>query len=340
MKHSTAVRLWVACVIIVGSIRANADEPIKPRLVIGGQEGGPVEAVAFSPDSKVIASSTSDFVHVWDAKTGKRIHSFELRNGAIHGLAFLPDGKSLLSSTGGGTLKRWDLTEKADHKNVLLNASGTISFALSPDGTTVAANYSEELQTAGDSLIIWDIATGTLKKELEPSTKASRWQFSPDGKTLAAGYYDGTIKYWDVATGKVRDSVRPWGETTIERINYSPDGRLIAVEISSPPRIRTWDIAKKEEGTVKSDDADVDQPTFSPDGRQLAVIKRGRARHRGIELWDAATGKVEYLLENAMLPAMKRMAFSPDGKSVAVGTMTTGPLISNGKVLIWDVPAE
>jgi WD40 repeat protein len=340
MKTFVGFGILIVIAALNSICAAEKPSPIKPRLIIGGQEGGPVEAVAFSPDSKLIASSTSEFVHVWDAKTGKRIHSFELRNGAIHSLAFLPDGKSLLSSTGGGTLKRWDLTEKAEHKNVLLNASGSIGFALSPDGTAVSANYSEELQTAGDSLVLWDLTTGKAKAELEPSTKSRSRQFSPDGKTLATGYYDGTIKFWDVATGRVRDSARPWDETTIERINYSPNGRLIAVEISSPPRIRVWDIEKKVEGAVKSDDDRYDEPTFSPDGRQLAVIKRGRARHRGIELWDAATGKVEYLLENAMLPAMKRMAFSPDGKSVAVGTMTTGPLISNGKVLIWDLPPE
>jgi WD40 repeat protein len=336
------------CLIVLINIaavdrRCAAQEPdsIKPRMAINGHEGT-VKDVAFSPDSKSLASS-SEYVRLWDVKTGKPSHVFKQRNGALHQVAFLPDGKSLISATGGGTLRRWDLTAKAEHKTVLINAHGSILFALSPEGARVAVNYSEKLQTAGASLVIWDLASGKVKTELEPGTEARRWRFSPDGKTLAAAYENGEVKFWDVASGKVRNTARPWGDTRIEPLAYSPDGRLLALQLEGF-RIRLWNVEKMQESSAMSDNdgKGKEEPVFSPDGRLLAAISNPVRRATGrpeVILWNVSTGRVEHRLAGDDSLGTGCIAFSPDGKMIAGGTFATKiPPLENARVLIWDLP--
>ena len=70
--------------------------------------------------------------------------------------------------------------------------------------------------------------------------------YSPDGKTLASASYDGTLKLWDVTTGKERATLK--GHTgCVESVAFSPDGKLLASAGGStfgkPGELKVWDIA-------------------------------------------------------------------------------------------------
>ncbi len=284
-----------------GTIRLHDTETGKEMHRLKGHANG-TAALAFAPDSKVLASrgSADNTIALFDAVQG-----IELRRLAIP-LAQPPAAPGaavrLVGAVGGG-----------------------LGLAFSADGLMVATNVLESFQVVrtqanapptqagGNRLRIWDVAIGKEIRNITlPAQRgAGQLAFAPDRRVLATENSDQTISLWEIASGKERGllgaatpaapapgpRVLPAppavpiarGGPAVAAMAFSPDGTLLACR-GTDNAIVVWDVvAGKEIGRLKGHTGAITTLAFSADGKTLA----SGSRDTTMLVWDVASLKQE-----------------------------------------------
>ena len=199
-----------------------------------------LESVAFSPDSKALATGCQyGEVVVWDVASGRDRLAWKrsVGYGGFRGVAFSPDGRTL-GAWGFGAIVLWDLRSGKEIYTIEAERYGTIWLAsFSPDWRVVVSY--EEL---GDSrtVKVRDLATGRLLHTLSGhETPVNSLAFSPDGRTVASAS-EGKIKLWDVATGGELKSWDAWGYPWV---SFSADGKAIVGRLRGRSGLVVWDVS-------------------------------------------------------------------------------------------------
>jgi serine/threonine protein kinase len=151
-----------------------------------------------------------------------------------------------------------------------------------------------------------------------------------DGRRLATGGKDGSVRLWDVATARELahfEGVRGWTRS----VAFSPDGNLLATACHNNP-VRLWDVASGHQLATLPGDGAI-SVAFSPDGRRLAT------GGDPAQLWDVGTYRELATLrprdprtppQSMFDDVVWSVAFSPDGNRLATGC-------HDNAVRLWDV---
>jgi WD40 repeat protein/tetratricopeptide (TPR) repeat protein/tRNA A-37 threonylcarbamoyl transferase component Bud32 len=158
--------------------------------------------------------------------------------------------------------------------------------------------------------------------------------YSPDGRRLASGSGDGTVKVWDAQSGAELLTLRTtW---PVKGVTFSPDGQRLASVGEPSGTVKVWNVQRGTELlALRGGIVDGFSPfvAYSPDGQQLAT---GGSFGGTVYLRDAQSGAVRLSLRGTP-GVVFRVAYSPDGRRLASSVFRTGGT-SDGdyKVNVWD----
>ena len=324
------------------------------------------DIAVFSPDNKYVATDAPDkSVALWDLSSKKQLHKFPGPGHPVAALAFAPDQQTLACSFVGGTFRVWDLNS-GEQKYEGSSQLQTPSIAFSSNGRYLAVVMKENVTeivdveraksllsfsfpqhplgliffspdgsklfaTTLDGYIYrWSRVGQLLEFNERHTNEVMSFSFSPDGKTLATGSVDRTVKLWDVATGRQMRTILGHG-AWVSSVHWSTDGRYL-LSGDRNGLIKLWDMDAKQTPVWPEQKAiSVSATSFTPENELLAI---GRAIDGDLKLWNLSHGRV--IADLGTAKAITSATFSADAKLVAAAvtpqiriySIATGRLIS------------
>jgi dipeptidyl aminopeptidase/acylaminoacyl peptidase len=286
---------------------------------------GRVNAVAFSPDGRTVASGSADgTIQLRRVQDGLRIRKLKGQDWVwFMSVAFSPDGTTLASGSEDKTVCLWRVADGCCLREFSGHTGAVAAVAFSPDGTMLATGSFD------DNIKLWRVSDGTLLRTLTGHTDfVNSVAFSPDGKVLASGSDDRVIRLWRVADGAaLRTLTGP--QDYVSCVAFSPDGQRLASGAGAQDKtLRLWRVS---DGTLvqswKASANAVTSVAFSPDG---ATIATGAGQDdNSVRLWQVGRDTPLRQLTGHSGSVLS-VAFSPDGTMLVTGSV-------DATVRMWSV---
>ncbi len=182
-----------------------------------------VSEVAFSPDSRMIATACDDgIVKLWDVASTRMVHRFEGYSKGILTLDYSPDGRLLAAAGMEPLIFIWDVGSRKLLETFTEQVGNIGSVRFSPDSRLLATTGNDR------NIRIWDVAARRCITVMKGHfASINEVNFSPDGHLLASGDEGSTVKVWDVARGECLLTLKEHSDD-VEAVVFNSDGTVLA----------------------------------------------------------------------------------------------------------------
>lgn len=304
--------------------------------VTGYPHGYSVLAVAFSKDSRYLASVARDAV-TGPGGTRRQQHSlalWEVANDGLRRLTNAPfDGVGyegwLAFTSDGASLVVGDWPSQLIEVRAIPGLERLAHWTghppqFEPDGRAIIYRAGSDLMRRPNPSDP-DAPPETIGSF--PNLAAGGFSaLSPDGRTLAFGGHDQgrAVVFWDLVQSRLLDR-KEEHEAGIYGLAFSPDGRWLA-SVSTDGQVIIWDVVTRSPvHRLRGHSGDLNGLAFAPDGRRLATAGEDGA----VRLWDTTTWREVIAIPTGA--TVNGLAFSPDGRWLAAGAQ-------DGTVRLWLAP--
>jgi serine/threonine protein kinase len=289
--------------------------------VLGSHEA-PVNALAFTPDSRRLLSGGNDgAVRQWDIESGRLIGRLTPNAKAITSVAVSPYGRRALLGCDTSVAWLWDLMRGVEVACLAGHSRAVNRVAFSPDGRRAV--------TGGQDACIrlWHVGSGRELLRIDEHRKGiTGLQFTPDGLFILSCADDGTLGIWDSETGWETQQLPTQGDWLL-CLAVSGDGRRLAC--GGKERLTLWSL---DDGLVLGSCSGHSLPTmsvaFTPSGRHLL----SGSMDKSVRLWDVAS-RLQVSLFEGHTGSVHAVAVSPDGRHAASAGF-------DRTIRLWSLPDQ
>jgi cytochrome c len=265
--------------------------------------GGPVRALAISPDGTQAVSGSFDTSAIrWSLQKNAAEQVLRFHGGAVNAVAFLRDGR-IATSGEDARIAVWKPGEPQPSAVLEGHQAPVVALAVSPNGTMLASASWDHTAR------IWPLNGGEQRVLDGHQQNVNGVAFTPDGRALVTAGYDATLRIWPLPGGTPVIAALP---TPLNAVAVAPDGEIVTA--GADGKVYLLSAAGDPKGEIAAAQTPVIAIALSPDGKLIAA-----AGIRGsVAIIDRAARRLERTLVGPGLPVWS-VAFFPDGRTLLTG---------------------
>ena len=284
------------------------------------ETGSWISSVAFSPDSRQVAGGDANgLVRIWDAGSGKLLHSLTGHSGQVRTVLYAPDGNTLFSGGSDKTVRAWNTASGELVRTLEGHTNPVRAMAISPDGSTLVSGGFDQ------SLRFWSLGSWQLLNTGDAGFPVYTLAYSTDGTVLAVAGSNRAIALVDPKSGQPLHKLEGPNLDLIYTLAFGPEGILLAA--GSLEKTYLWNSSNGNlVRTFEGHTGYLRSVGFTPDGMSLLTA----GMEGSLRLWRMSDGQQSQVYDGYS-SGYNDIALTPDNQRLAVATASNTILIQNAQ---------
>ncbi|MDX1994201.1 MAG: WD40 repeat domain-containing protein, partial [bacterium] len=304
----------------------------EPVRTFAGEGARQTNALAFSPDGRLVLSGSNNQIIVWNTETGTEVRRLSAHNAPIESIRFTTDGRYAISVARNGDWRVWDVTggDTAEQGRLAVNTEQppVIAAAISPDGASVYA-------AAWTDLFFYDGQTLRQSNRVSTGDNMLNAVFSTT-RPRALAVMENAAIYYNMENGTYIDYLGRSGETYTGQAAIGPDGDSVVLEGNVlylyGPDLRPIRVWENKRSLYPGDE--ITGLAVMPDDSAILIASGDPDNPEGqpypLVMLDSATGAEIRRFDNEHTATVTGVSISPDGRYA----LTTS---ADRTLIVWDI---